>query len=378
MKKLFSILLIIATLFALASCKGKSTYPPVESTEQEAKTVMTMSIDGNEYSVKYELYRAFFLTYKSQVDGGNSDVWTGADKDKYVEQIDKLIIDRIVEIYSAFALCKKIGFDVYSKDVEKKITENIKISVEGGSYGSSTIEGFESYEDYLAALTAMNLNYSVQTLLFRYAIAVDAIDTYYIGTASSDDVNINLTIGAIEYSKDDVKEFYDSDDCVRVLRASFQKNITYTPLQRAEDLKASLESAASSKDTLEEMEQAVFNAIMSNGLYANTAEIREGYVIGKYNLERAYYGNMTDAAFELEIGEVSAPIEIVTDVENAYYVLYRSYKSDEHFENNYDSIRYIYLMNCVGEITHGVAVELESSIEYTDFLKNINHAEIGM
>ena len=163
-----------------------------------------------------------------------------------------------------------------------------------------------------------------------------------------------------------------------MLRASFQKNISYTPLQRAEDLKASLESAASSKDTLEEMETAVFNAIMSNNLYSNTAEIREGYVIGKYNLERAYYGNMTDAAFELEIGEVSAPIEIVTDVENAYYVLYKSYKSNEHFENNYDSIRYIYLMNCVGEITHGVAVELENSIEYTDFLKNINHAEIGM
>ena len=378
MKKFFSILLIIAMLFTLVACKSKSTYPPVESTDEEATTVMTMLMDGKTYSVKYELYRAFFLTYKSQVDQGNADAWTGADKDKYVVQIDKLIIDRITEIYSAFALCERIGFDVYSKDVEKKINENIKISVEGGSYGSSTIEGFESYEDYLAALKAMNLNYSVQSLLFRYAIAVDAIDTYYIGTASSDDVDINLTVGAIKCNEDDVKKFYDSDDCVRVLRASFQKNITYTPLQRAEDLKASLESAASSKDTLEEMETAVFNAIMSNNLYSNTAEVREGYVIGKYNLERAYYGNMTDAAFELQIGEVSEPIDVVTDVENSYYVLYRSYKSDTHFEKNYDSIRYIYLMNCVGEITHGVAEELKSSIVYTDYLNNINHSEIGM
>ena len=378
MKKFFSILLIIATLFTLVACKSKSTYPPVESTDEEATTVMTMLIDGKTYSVKYELYRAFFLTYKNQVDQGNTDAWTGADKDKYVDQIDKLIIDRITEIYSAFALCERIGFDVYSKDVEKKINENIKISVEGGSYGSSTIEGFESYEDYLAALKAMNLNYSVQTLLFRYAIAVDAIDTYYIGTASSDDVDVNLTVGVIKCDKDDVKEFYDSDDCVRVLRASFQKNISYTPLQRAEDLKASLESAASSKDTLEEMETAVFNAIMSNNLYSNTAEIREGYVIGKYNLERAYYGNMTDAAFDLQIGEVSEPIDVVTDVENSYYVLYRSYKSDTHFEKNYDSIRYIYLMNCVGEITHGVAEELKSSVVYTDYLNNINHSEIGM
>ena len=378
MKKLIAIILILASLLALTACRNEKDYPPVESTEDEARTVMTLSIDGNEYDVRYELYRAFFLTYKSQVDGGNAEVWTGKNKDEYVEKIDKIIIDRITEIYAAFAMCEKIGFDIYSDEVEDKIKENIRISVEGGSYGSSTIEGFDSYEDYLSALKSMNLNYSVQTLLFRYAIAVDAIDTYYIGTASSDDVNINLSVGAIKYTKEDVKEFYDSDECVRILRSSFNKKISYTPLEKAEALRDALQSAADSKDTLEEKEDAVVVAIMANGLYANAAEIKEGYVIGRYNLERAYYGAMTDAAFDLEIGEVSAPVEIVTDIEDSYYVLYKSYKSDEHFENNYDSIRYIYLMNYVGEISHGVIQKLKDSIVCTDFLKEINHAEIGM
>lgn len=378
MKKLLSILLVIASLLSLASCKNKTDYEPVKSTEEEARTVMKLSIDGNTYEVKYELYRAFFLTYKSRVDGGDSSVWTGETSKVYVEKIDEMIIDRICEIYAAFAMCKKIGFDVYSSDVEKKIKENIKISVEGGNYGSSTIEGYGSYDAYLAALKEMNLNYSVQTLLFRYAIAVDAIDTHYIGTASSDDIDINLTVGAIEYTKDDVKNFYDSDECVRVLRASFQKQISYTPLKRAEELKASLENAANSKETLEEKEDAVITAIMGNSLYTNAAEIKEGYIIGKYNLQRSYYGNMTDTAFELEIGEVSRPIDVVTDVENAYYVIYRSYKSDEHFEDNYDSVRYIYLMNYVGKMSHGVADELKNSVEYTEYLKNLNHSEIGM
>lgn len=378
MKKIIAILLVLTSLFALASCKKDKEYPPVESSEEEARVVMTLSIDGKNYDVKYELYRAFFLTYKSEVDGKDESVWTGDKKDEYVAKIDAIILDRIAEIYAAFAICDRIGFDIYSKDVEKKIKENIRISVEGGSYGNSAIEGFESYDDYLASLKAINLNYSVQTLLFRYAIAVDAIDTYYIGTASSDDVDINLTVGKIEYTKEDVKEFYDSDECVRVLRASFQKHISYTPLEKAENLKSALENAAASKDTLEEMEEAVVTAIMGNGLYSNAAEIREGYVIGKYNLERSYYGDMTDAAFALEIGEVSAPVEVVTDVEDAYYVLYRSYKSNEHFEENYDSIKYIYLMNCVGEISHGVAEELKSSASYTDYLKNINHSEIRM
>ena len=87
---------------------------------------------------------------------------------------------------------------------------------------------------------------------------------------------------------------------------------------------------------------------------------------------------MTRAAFELEIGEVSDPVEIVTDVENAYYVLYRTYKSDNHFEDNYESIKYIYLMNKVGEMIYTVADELKDSVEYSDVLKSINHSEIRM
>ena len=380
MKKILAILLALATVLTFAACnKNKNkNYPPVESTKEEARTVMTLSIDGKTYDVRYELYRAFFLTYKSQVDGGNPDVWTGPDKDVYVEKINDLVINRIAEIYSAFAICERIDFDIYSSDVENKIKENIRISVEGGTYGSTAVQGFDSYEDYLAALKAMNLNYSVQTLLFRYAIAVDAIDTYYIGTATSDDVNYDITMGALKYSKDDVKTFYFSDECVRVLRASFPKGISYTPLERAESLKAKLETAAAQCDALGDKEDKVRNAIIGSNLYLNDAELKSGYVIGRHNLERGYYGDMTDAAFSLAEGEVSDPISIATDVEDAYYVLYRTYKSEANFEANYDSIKYVYLMNYVGKISHGVADQLKTSVSLTDYLKTIDHSKIGM
>ena len=377
MKKKIAIILMLATALSLVACGGNK-YPAVESTEEEARTVMTMTLDGKTYEVKYELYRAFFLTYKSKVDGGDSGVWSGENKDEYIAKIDEMIIERVVEIYSAFALCERIGVDLYSREVEKKIKENVKISVEGGSYGSSTLDGYESYDDYLAALKAMNLNYSVQTLLMRYAIAIDAIDTYYIGTASSDDVDINLSVGSIKYTEEDVRDFYFSDDCVRVLRANFQKEISYTPLERAEKLRDKLTEAAASKETLEEKETAVFNAIIANGLYSNTAEIKNGYVIGRYNLERSYYGEMTDASLALEVGEVSDPINVVSDVEDAYYVVYRTYKSDEHFEANYESIKYVFLMNYVGEIAHGVALELKNSLTFTDAYSSIDHSGISM
>ena len=227
-------------------------------------------------------------------------------------------------------------------------------------------------------LKAMNLNYSVQTLLLRYAIAIDAIDTYYIGTASSDDVNVNVTEGSIKYTEEDVRDFYFSDDCARVLRANFQKKISKDPLQRAERLRNSIVEAAESKATLEEKEQAVFVAIIGSNLYSNTAEIKNGYVIGKYNLERAYYGDMTDAALALEDGEVSEPIEVISDVENSYYVIYRTYKSEEHFEANYEDIKYVYLMNCVGKISYDMSIELKNSVTYTSVLDNLDYSIIGM
>ena len=377
MKRIIALMLMLATVLSLCAC-GKSKYPPKESSEEESRTVMTMSIDGKTYEVKYELYRAFFLTYKKDVDGGDHTVWSSESKAEYIKKINDIIIDRVAEIYSAFALCERIGVDLYSKDVEKKIDENIKISVEGGTYGSVAIDGYDSYEEYLESLKLMNLNYSVQILLMRYAIAIDSIDTYYIGTASTDDVDINLSVGAIEYTKDDVRDFYFSDECARVLRANFRKEIDYSPLDRANKLRDKLTDAANSKDTLEEKETAVFNAIISSGLYSNTAEIKNGYVIGKYNLERSYYGDMTDAALSLEIGEVSDPIDVVSNIENSYYIVYRTYKSEEHFEADYENIKYIFLMNYVGKISHGVAEELKSSISYTDVLNSLNHSEIKM
>lgn len=374
MKRIIALLLVLASVLTLSACKK---YKPVESSEEEARTVMTLSLDGKTYEVKYELYRALFLNYKTEIDGGNPDVWTSEGKSEYVERINSLIIDKITDIYAAFAICEKIGFDLYSKDVEKQIKEYVKISVEGGSYGSKTMHGYDSYKDYLAALKSANLNYSVQTLLFRYAIAIDAIDAHYIGTATPDEVNYDITLGALQYTEDDVRAFYNSEDCARVLRASFQKIISYDPYETAISLKNKMVDAAATSSTLVDKEAAVLKAITKSGYFANAAEVENGYVIGKYNLERLYYGDMTDAVFSISEGEVTDPISI-TDEEETYYVIYRTYKTDEHFEANYNSIRYVYLRNCVGEIIHNAAEALESSAVYSDFLNNINHSEIGM
>lgn len=380
MKRIIALILALTMLLPLYACKKKTEYSPVESTDEEARTVMTLSMDGKEYNVKYELYRAFFLTYKSEVDGGNAEVWTGDSKEVYIDRINSMILERITEIYAAFAMCEKIGFDLYSKDVENQIKEYVRISVEGGSYGQENVEGYESYEEYLAALKSMNLNYSVQTLLFRHAIATDAINTYYIGTASPNDVNYDMELGSIKYTKDDVRNFYLGDNCAVVLRGSFIKAISFTPEERAAALKETLDAAASSASTLEAKETAVFNKMMGENLYT------DDLIIGKYdnyNPTKTYYGELADsktveAAFGISEGEVSDPMDALVESKEAYSILYKTYKSDEYFEENYENIRYVYLTNRVGEITCEIASSLQSSVLYSELLDELNYSEIGM
>ena len=380
MKKIIALILLCSSVLALFSCrKNKETeYEPVPSTAEEAMVVMTMEIDGQRYNVKYELYRALFLNYKSSVDGGDSSVWSGENKDEYIAKIDSMILDRVTEIYAAFAVCKRIGFDVYSDSVDDEIKEIIKISVEGGSYGGRVISGFGSYDAYLNALKEANLNYSVQELMLRYELATQAINKYYIGTVDPNDLTLNMTIGSIQYTKEDVLGFYNSDDCAILLRARLPKLVSDSPLEDAEKLKGKLTEAANSSADLTERHNKVYIAIAHSGWFPDAGELESGYVLGRYSEDRSYYGAMSDAVFSIGIGDVSECFEVVTEYEDSYYVVYKTVKSNEHFEENYETIKYVYLLNYVGEIVYGTADTLRSSVAYTSFLENLDHSKISM
>ena len=366
MKRAIIGLLIFSLLFALVSCGGGgSSYEPVPSTEEESRVVMTLSFGDNKYDVKYELYRALFLTYADEISGGNDTVWSGPDKDVYVKKINELIAERAADIYSVFAVCEHIGFDLHSSKVDKRIDEYIKESVEG----SGSVIGYGSYEKYLEALERMNLNYSVQTLLFRYAIGLEAIDEHYIGTFDADDIKDEIKFGELTYDADDVKEYYYSEECKRVLRAHIQASSHYEPIEYAERVRDKMITAAESG------ESAVANVVINTGLTAPT-EVQRGYVMGRYNLDSLYYSRLTDAAMGLSVGDVSEVISVHNGDEEILYILYCAEKSDEHFEEAYSEIAYVYLTNAVGEIINNSKLGLNESTEFTSVLEQLDFSRI--
>ena len=364
MKKIISALLVMATLFILIGCDN-SSYEPVPSTDQEAAIVMTFKVGEEVYGVRYELYRALFLSNRDIVDGGNRDVWDGESKDEYIKQINGIIANRAYKIYSALELAESIGFDPYSSDVEASIKEYIKGSVEG----DDTQVGHGSYEKYLESLKASNSNYSVAVLLIRYSICMSYINEYYGGYV--DDVFGQMS-GKYEYTREDVKNYYYSDECARFMQIYVDDSI------HSYDRASALHNAIASLGSDEE--RAIY--IIGNTTATEEALLYDGAisgtVIGRDALDSSFYGSYEDLIFDTKPGALSTIIHLDKTDRDGYYMVYGLEKSDEHFERCYEHVRVSYVDHIIGSKLADITDSFAQTLSFTDNYLTITHSEITM
>ena len=366
MKKIITSLIILLALLTLVGCA--SEYKPQKSTKEESRVVMTLSFDGDSYQVKYELYRMLFLNNKSLVDGGDPSVWSGPDKDKYVEEIDKIIAKSAAEIYSVFHVGKELGIKPYSKEIDKEVEELIRISVEG----SGDVVGHGSYEAFLDSLKERNMNYSVHDLLLRYTLVYDRIVQYYGG--ETEDVLGNLK-GELEYTKEDVRAYYESADSARVLQLFFADGVkSYSDMQGYRD--ALTERASSPLAVAQYIIQRC--PLVPSGDVFDSKNNVVGITVGRHELDLGLYENYVNAALALSPGAVSGVIELDVDGTKTYYVLYGLEKTEEYFTTHYDRVEASYIEHTIGKNLNGVKVALASGAQKTGKYEKINHAEISM
>ena len=368
MKKILIFLSLSILLLSLFGCKGD--YEPVESTKEESEVIFTLELDGERYDIKYELYRALFLNNKTSVDGGDETVWQGEGAQEYINKINGIIISSAADIYGAIHTAEKLGYDAYSKDADKKVKEYITISIEGN--GADVI-GYESYDKYLEALKDRNLNYSVSDLLIRYSLALEAINDYYLG---KEDQALGNLPGEISITEADVRNYYYSDDCSRVLRAFVGEGVKtreqivalHSQIKNAQsDISVALliiqNTAATAADLLDENDEI------------------SGIVVGRHELDEIYYSDYISEAFRIKAGETSDVIEIsaINDgISDGYYILYGIEKDDGHLEKYYEAIKSSYLGNEIGRVLKNTAAGLTESIKFTSKYDTITHSDISM
>ena len=372
MKRIVALFMLICLLVgSLTACKKK--YKPVESSEEESRVVMTLSFSGHTYEVKYELYRAFFLTYKSEIDGGDDSVWTGADKESYIAIMNERIVDEVTEIFAVFALCEMNGFDLYSKDVEKKITEMIRVSVEGGAYGDDIYEGFDGdYDAYLTSLKAIYHNYSTAVLLMRYSIGRGMLESHFIGSSRYDDSTGVLTDGKLQYTVDTIRDYYYSDNASLMLSTYIAEGVSYTPREYAEEVRLEI------VDEAKYGTEAVKILMINRGTPTAITELENGVLYGRYSLARDYKA-LGEAAHNLAVGEVSEVIPTYAPNDGKrYYVMYKMEKTEEFFENFYANIVEVYLYDTIGLMIKSTGDALATAVTYTDAHSEIIHGEVRM
>ena len=364
-KRIIALVLLLCLCSSLFAC-GKGNYPAVESTKEESEVIIRLQADGKRYDVKYELYRALFLSYHTHIDGGDLSVWQGADKASYIEKIDKMIIDAATDIYATLHHADKIGINPYSKAVEDKIQEYIRGSVDGYDDGEMSAIGYGGdYEAYLNALKQKGLNYSTQVLIYRYAIVYDKIVEHYAGTANSDNPTPDMSDGALKYTKEDVEAYYNGTSTSHVLLTTLDSR-SFTK-KRAEEIRNKLASYNSKDDVI---------SYIMNFTATTESDATRGVLIGEYSLDRAYFGKVTSEALRISVGEVSEVVPVSTERGSYYYILYRVGKSPDYLNDYFGEVQTSYVNNEIGKLIAEDKDNLKGNVSYTDAHTNLDRSQI--
>ncbi len=347
------ILLLLAAIMTLSLCACGNQYKPVPSTDEEARTVLK----AGKYEVPYELFRTFFLTEKEAIDGGDASIWIGDKAEKSRQAAIDEIIPKICDIYAMFSVCEAYGVDINSAEINDAVSEYVKMSIEGGAIGDSTVLGFEDYDAYLEYLRGMYMNDSVSRLLIRYSIC--------------EEVAREKFIEEYKYTEEDVSEFFASDECARItwLRRLYEYSSYFTPEYERE-----LADKAHAKMTEATDFDGIIRALVQYSSSTSTSDIENGFYIGKYTLDEEYMREVIDAAFTLSAGEFSPVIE------NYYglYIVYAMEKEEGYLDSEagYEEICEIYLNNQFYRALEEHKKALLASVSYTDFFGSLNFAEI--
>ncbi len=316
-------ILFALLLSSLASCGYKMR----KSTEKEATPVFTLGED----TVNFEVLYTFFLN-RMEVRGWTLDSLDGDDFALLMSEARA----EIAEIYALFAVCREVGIDPESKDVEKKITEYVKMNVEGGVVGDTRIEGYESYDAYLADIRSKyHMNDAVNRLMLRYAICEELLVNHYKT--------------AYQYTEEDVEAFFESEDCLHIVWVG--RTESDGGLDRAGNL-------ALMDRIREKLESGDVNGAIGLSLRPDT-----DFYMGRYSKDDAYYGELIDTAFGLSEGETSRVLDLGAV---GFFVVKRLAKSSSDLDARYEEILEVYITDMLYADVAAAGDALLQGIVYKD------------
>ena len=291
-----SLALVIA-LASLASCDG--TTSPIESSEDDLRTVMTVDT----YEVPYELFRYFFMNFKKQFESTDEGIWTGADAAEKKAELDASVVGAIRGVYAVLSLCADYGI---GKD-DAKIKEGVQVAID---------ETVDSYGGEKAYVKALGENYMTDSV-YRFLIAVDLCETELYNTM--------LDVGVIDNSDEAALANINGPDFIRTIQILIKNDA-------GDDIE---ENRKTAEELLERIKKGEDMDTLIGRYSEDLSMTPDGYYSTHLELIEEY----EEAAYELELDEVSEVVETYV----GFHIIKRLSKEADYIEKNFDTLKTQYL-----------------------------------
>lgn len=299
-KKNIICLLLLAVMFTGSACGDEKEI--LESSEEETAAVMTI----NGLDVPYELYRYVALNYKAQYEEGQTgDIWLGEDGQALLAELNENVNETLSRLYTTIVLCKEYGINID----DELITDSVDMQMD------AIYEGYEyDYEAYDAAISEYNMNDGVYRFIIRNEVLTEELFNAMI---ERDEINTDEAY---------LTGLFNSDEFIRVkqiLVSSGNGNTDEENKARAEELLAMVNGGGDFEELVQKHGQDLY-------MFNND----DGY----YIMKGSYYQEFEDAAFALDVGEVSGIVE-----SSAGYSIIKRYEKDtDYIEENFDALAQTY------------------------------------
>lgn len=299
-KALIVLIALSLTMTSLFSC---TSIP--ESSEEELTTVMKIG----DAEVSFEIYRYFFMNYKKEYDGGDESYWDdeNVDTNAVFEMIKEKTVNAILRCYATFELCEDYGIDPYSSEIDKIIDETVDDYIENEFGGTKA---------YVESLDGAYMTDNV----FRFILRRFECDSELYDRL--------ITAGVIKTDDETVLLAIKDDDVFCHAKQILIRN------DEGEDIAANYARA----------QEALNSATLGvdfDSLVAKYGEDTDMIInpVGYYFTHNELIEEFEEAAFALEIGEISGIVESYL----GYHIIQRCEVDASYVSENYDSLKESYL-----------------------------------
>ncbi len=287
MMRAFAVAFAVLIVITAAACNKIPA-----STKEESATVLTI----DEFAVPYEQLRYFVRNYLNE--HGDAETWKEGEADTIRETVLADALDALREQYAILSLAKQYGIDRNDKAIKELVDGQIDAAI--ADYGDT--------EAYVEALAASHMTASVH----RFLLTVSACneELYYA----------MMKAGELTADEADVKAAVYSDEFIRVkqvLIANDPGENEEANRELAEEVLALARAGEDFDDLVAEYGEDLF-------MFNNT----DGY----YMCRGVWYKEFENAAFSLEIGEIS---DVVLS-EAGYSIILRCEKEDTYLDAHLD------------------------------------------